>query len=191
LHTDLCVIFVPDTNVALPDLNRALNYYFDMSFFVTMFYGVVDPEEGVLDYMYMNAGHVPALLLAEDGVIHSSLGSTGIPAGSGYGCRYGSQRIGVSPTDLLLLYTHGVTDAVVDGGPLGIEGLHEVLFNSGARGAVELVDHIHSELTGRLQARQIDDIALLAVSFEGVGAGRTTLPGGNGGQQHSLPAESA
>ncbi len=178
-----------DPAAVLSDLNSALNYYFEMSFFVTIFYGVIDPEEGVLEYA--NAGHVPGLLLTDGGKVHSSLGSTGIPAGSGYGCRYGSQRIRVSPRDILLLYTDGVIDAITEEGPLGIEGLHSMAFEAAATRASDLVDFIGARLAGAPQVTQSDDIALLAVSFEGVRAGRGSFVGGQGGQQFGLPTQSA
>ena len=176
-----------DPAAVLTELNNALNYYFNMSFFVTIFYGVIDPEEGVIEYA--NAGHVPALLIAEGGKLHSTLSGTGIPAGSGYGCRYGSHRVRVNPTDTLLLYTDGVIDIRTETGPLGIEGLHKLIFEAGNLPAPELIDQLCNRLSDKKYAVQNDDMALLAVSFDGVKAGRAGFIGGKCEQQYHLPTE--
>lgn len=178
-----------DPAYVLSELNSAINYYFGSSFFVTVFYGVVDPEEGVIEYA--NAGHVPALLMAEGGRIHSALSSTGIPVGSGYGCTYGCGRVRVSATDTLLLYTDGVIEARTEQGLLGVEGLHQMVFEAGQCTVRELVNHIAGRLSDTLRARRNDDIALLAVSFEGVKAGRRAFVGGTLGQEYRLPSEPA
>ncbi len=178
-----------DPALVLTELNSVLNYYFNMSFFVTLFYGVIDTEEGVVEYA--NAGHVPPLLIAKEGKLHSTLSSTGIPAGSGYGCSYGSHRVRVSPTDILLLYTDGVIDIKTEKGPLGIEGLHQIIFEAGSIPVLELVDQLCSRLSDNKSEIQNDDIAILAVSFEGIRAGRASLVGGKIEQQYHLPTESS
>ena len=121
----------------LCELNDAINLYFDLSFFVTVFYGVIDTLAGTLTYA--SAGHPPAVLICESGRVHTCLPSTGTPVGSGQSCEYWAQCIDVEPSDLLLLYTDGVTDTVKDGALLGIEGLHEILFQAGACSPKKLV----------------------------------------------------
>jgi len=177
-----------DPAAVLSELNSAVNYYFDLSFFVTIFYGVIDPEKGVIEYA--NAGHMPGLLIADGCKIHTCLSSTGIPVGSGYGCQYGSHRVSVNKTDVLLLYTDGVTDMILEDGPLEVEGLHRLIFEAGSGSVDHLVDYIRRRLNDNPNSRQVDDIALLAISFDGVQATGNAIVGGNSGQEYSLPTQS-
>lgn len=165
----------------LGDLNDAINHFFDLSFFVTVFYGVIDPEAGALTYA--SAGHPPALLISENGRVHTCLAGTGIPVGSGQKCAYWAQKVDVEPSDTLLLYTDGVTDAVKDGALLGIEGLHELIFRAGARSPKRLVRFICDRIREYQGSSMKDDIALMAVSFEGIRKKGGVSGGTNGREQ--------
>ncbi len=70
----------------------------------------------------------------------------------------------------MLLYTDGVTDASVNGCVLDLEGLHRIVFEAGDCSAAELVAHVCGQLNSDPDALPRDDIAVLAVSFDGVGA---------------------
>ena len=166
-----------DPAKVLCELNDAINSYFDANFFVTLFCCVIDPNQGTLNYA--NAGHPPAILLAEEGKIHTCLPSTGIPIGSGYNCHYNSQCVEIKPSDMLLLYTDGVTDTMKNGNMLEVEGLHSMIFEAGQCSATALVDYIYTELSQDQAAFQRDDIALLAVSFEEISAEREITTGGS------------
>jgi GAF domain-containing protein/HAMP domain-containing protein len=195
IHLAACKYMMKSLMYAKPDdpagvlteLNKTLNYYFNMSFFVTVFYGVIDPEEEVIEYA--NAGHVPALLITEGGKLHSILSSTGIPAGSGYDCHYGTNRVRFSPTDTLLLYTDGIIDIKTETGTLGVEGLYQLVFEIGNLPAPKLVEQICNHLSDNKYAIRNDDMAILAVSFNGIKAGQSGLDGGKCDKQYRLPTE--
>jgi serine phosphatase RsbU (regulator of sigma subunit) len=78
--------------------------------FVTVFYGTLDPQTGVLTYA--SAGHNPACVLhaGSDGAI-TMLGKTGVPLGMFEGMRWTQDRTVVAPGGVLLLYTDGVSEA--------------------------------------------------------------------------------
>ena len=155
----------PDNPAAvLTSLNNALNCCGESSFFVTVFYAVIDPDNGVIDYS--SAAHPAALLITEGGKVHTRLANTGTPAGSGYECSYQTSSVKVKPHDMLLLYTDGVIDATVDGQPLEVEGLHSMIFAVADLDPAGLVKHISDRTRGQGNSRQRDDIALLAVSFD-------------------------
>ena len=78
--------------------------------FVTVFYGVLDPESGTLTYC--NAGHNPPYLLEarELGVVRE-LTKTGMALGLFEGMTWQQGAISVAPGDALVLYTDGIPDA--------------------------------------------------------------------------------
>lgn len=75
--------------------------------FVTVFYGVLDPITGLLHYA--NAGHNPPILVGDSGI--KTLNNTGMPIGIDEQNEWGSDKITISPADMLVLFTDGVTDA--------------------------------------------------------------------------------
>jgi serine phosphatase RsbU (regulator of sigma subunit) len=76
--------------------------------FVTIFYGVLDPSTGVLNYA--NAGHNPPYLIGTDNGV-KTLNNTGMPLGIDEENSWGQDQVVISPGEMLLMYTDGVTDA--------------------------------------------------------------------------------
>lgn len=146
----------------LSKLNEAIYFYYRMEFFVTMFYVVIDPENN--EIIYSNAGHPPAIIISKNNKMHSSLISEGTPVGAGFECKYQNHSIKVEDTDILLLYTDGITDLMKDGVPLGIEGFNSMLFDVDCEDVSKVIDHIISRIKDNSELSQKDDIALLAVS---------------------------
>jgi serine phosphatase RsbU (regulator of sigma subunit) len=92
--------------------------------FVTVFYGVLDPQSGTL--LYCNAGHNPPYLLKSEGPL--PLGRTGLPLGIFEDSTWEQGTVELAPGDALVLYTDGVTDAqTADGIPFGQDRLLEVI----------------------------------------------------------------
>jgi len=76
--------------------------------FVTIFYGVLDPSTGVLNYA--NAGHNPPYLISTANGV-KTLNNTGMPLGIDEENSWGQDQVVISPGEMLLMYTDGVTDA--------------------------------------------------------------------------------
>jgi serine phosphatase RsbU (regulator of sigma subunit) len=76
--------------------------------FVTLFYGILNPQTGTLTYS--NAGHNPPYLLTPGSDLHE-LGTTGIPLGIFPDRTWKSASVQIESGALLLLYTDGVTEA--------------------------------------------------------------------------------
>jgi serine phosphatase RsbU (regulator of sigma subunit) len=76
--------------------------------FVTVFFAVLDPTTGKL--CYANAGHTPPYLLGINNGI-STLNNTGMPLGIDEDNDWGQDEVIISPGEILLMYTDGVTDA--------------------------------------------------------------------------------
>ncbi len=78
--------------------------------FITAFYGILDPESGLLTYC--NAGHSPPMLLSQkDGGMIHALTPTGMPIGIDEDSTWTQAEIYIQPGDLLVLYTDGIPDA--------------------------------------------------------------------------------
>jgi serine phosphatase RsbU (regulator of sigma subunit) len=98
---------------ALKVTNRRILMDTDVTMFVTVFYGILDPRSGEL--VYCNAGHNPPFLLrAGDGGEAEPLTKTGMALGAMAGRAWGRGTVQVNPKDVLLLYTDGITDAQND-----------------------------------------------------------------------------
>jgi len=87
---------------------------------------VMDTTGGRLTYV--NAGHNPPLLLPAGKDGFRELESTGIALGAAENSRYTEGEVTISPGDILLLYTDGVTEAVnSSGGMFGETRLRELV----------------------------------------------------------------
>jgi phosphoserine phosphatase RsbU/P len=76
--------------------------------FITLLYAVYDPVTGALTYV--NAGHMPPLLLRSDGSTER-LTEGGIALGMFERSTYTTGRVVVQPDDLLAIYSDGITEA--------------------------------------------------------------------------------
>lgn len=78
--------------------------------FVTSFFGILEPETGVLTYA--NAGHNPPFLIQrsrKESV--KTLGRTGIAMGIEEYTTWTQEMVTIEPGDVLILYTDGIPDA--------------------------------------------------------------------------------
>jgi sigma-B regulation protein RsbU (phosphoserine phosphatase) len=91
--------------------------------FAKLFFGVVDPETGLLDFV--NAGHDRPLLVRPDGQLEQ-LSEGGAVLGLLPEGRYEAGQVTLGVDDLLVLYSDGVTDRGSSGGDgFGLERLGE------------------------------------------------------------------
>lgn len=135
--------------------------------FVTVFYGILDPGQGLLTYC--NAGHPPPYLLGagEDGAI-AALRGRGLALGVVEDVHWGQTVLPFPPGAALLLYTDGVLDAQNrDGERFGSQAVVDLLRSRQGGSAQE----IQAALLGRLQQfvgdePQFDDITLMVVRRE-------------------------
>ena len=78
--------------------------------FVSLFYGLLNPQTGALTYV--NAGHNAPLLHRHSDRTVTTLPGTGMPLGIDANLVYTQRTIDMATGDVLLLYTDGVTDAL-------------------------------------------------------------------------------
>jgi phosphoserine phosphatase RsbU/P len=131
--------------------------------FATIFFGVLEPETGVL--RYVNAGHEAPLVVDPRGG-QRRLAPTGPAAGMFAGLEFRSEHVVLEHGDLLLCFTDGVTDARgVDGALFSEERLVE-MFRAPVAAAVALERIVEAVARHTGGETSFDDITLLAVSHE-------------------------
>ena len=133
--------------------------------FVTLFYGVVDPESGVL--RYAGAGHDPPLLVRADGSLER-LEEGGTVLGVAANLPFRGGRTEMASGDSLLLYTDGVTEAMDrSGGFFGIRRVEEVLAGCAGGGAAAILSRLRDEIDRfRGGAERSDDETILLFSLK-------------------------
>ncbi len=114
---------------------------------------------------YASAGHLEVILSrAESGGIEV-LPATGPPLGVEAGTRYGSRPLRLAPSDTMVIYSDGVTEAEgADGSLFGRRGLEDaVLASLGARPQMQLEMVLHALDVHRGELPLRDDVALIFV----------------------------
>jgi sigma-B regulation protein RsbU (phosphoserine phosphatase) len=114
-----------DISKSFETLNRVIMENTDDSTFVTFFFALLSP--GRRSLTYINAGHDPPILIRKNGELHE-LGSSGLIVGILPDASYEPRQMTLSPGDLLLMYTDGVTEArSPDDEEFGTERLRSLL----------------------------------------------------------------
>jgi sigma-B regulation protein RsbU (phosphoserine phosphatase) len=91
-------------------LNVQIARHSPASRFITFFYGLYDPNTGLM--RYVNAGHLPPVLLRANGQLDRvGAGDGGLALGMFEKATYVSNEITIGPGDLLVMYTDGITEA--------------------------------------------------------------------------------
>lgn len=146
----------------LEGTNKLLFNSTESTKFATLFYGVLDPDNGMLEYA--NGGH-DAPLLFRNGSDPHSLDATGLLVGVMEDSNYGMDSISLDKDDLLLLYTDGITEAMnPDGKEFGLERLIQLVTDSRGKTAGTIMDTILAEVRNHTdEAVQSDDITLMVI----------------------------
>ena len=144
----------PAPATLVEQLNAALLESSPANRFATFFYGELDPERHVLEYV--SGGHNPALLATPGGL--EELGPTGPIVGLMSGVTYTCRRVSLPPGSTLLLYTDGVTELMAPSREeFGSERLIELLKQNLEGKAVDLLRAIGERMTAFSQGLGFDD----------------------------------
>ena len=157
---------VPDDKFDLLNTIRLTNAYIDSNhlqshMFVTLFFGVLDPQTGQL--MYVNAGHYSPFVFNSGG-IKTTLRPSGPAIGLVKDASYDVRQLQLAPGDTLLAYTDGITEARnPEQEAYTTERLVKMLTYH-PDSAVALLEHIDADVQQHIAGGEpYDDIALLAV----------------------------
>jgi len=130
--------------------------------FATLFWGVFDEKRRAL--AYVNAGHNPPMLLRGNGAIER-LWTGGPPLGIlGEAASYESGTVTLSPGDLLLIFTDGVTEAANGANEqFGDERLERVLRDAASQPVAGVCESVLAAVASFEDGQpQNDDITLVA-----------------------------
>ena len=143
--------------------NRLISSESSEGFFVTLFYARLKPESGELTYV--NAGHNPPLFYRAGVHQVGLLTRTGMALGVDEDAAYEQRSLQLSPGDLILFYTDGITEAFgLDGTQFGAKRLEEIVLRCQHLPAAELIralENALAEFTGG--ATPSDDVTLMVV----------------------------
>lgn len=165
----------PTPETVVQNLNRRLYATGDRRSFFTLFYGLLDPATGTMEYA--NAAHPFPLLRRADGSVEE-IGTGSLPLGLRPEVAVEVRTVTLGPQDLLLLYTDGLPEAVDEtaggakGGSPGVGGQAfgfqrlRALVEAGGEPQV-LVDRLLRALDAHLSREEIqDDVSLVALARE-------------------------
>ena len=149
-------------SVALGRANRWIARDSESAMFVTLFYGILQPDTGKLRYTC--AGHNPPMLYqAATGQV-IELTTPGIALGVLENATLGEAEIALEPGDVLVCYTDGVTEAInASEEPFGTERLVETIVASHAGSAAEMVAAINAALLRFTERPPFDDLTLVVI----------------------------
>jgi serine phosphatase RsbU (regulator of sigma subunit) len=155
-------------DLVLRETNRRILADTHTDLFVTVFYAVLDPHTGTLTYS--NAGHNPPYHFHHYNEAVQSLKQTGIPVGILEGSTWETETVQLSPGDVLVLYTDGVTDAQNrQEAFFGSDRLLACVQNNMSQAAQAIQETILASIHEfSASAPQFDDVALIILRRETV-----------------------
>jgi len=132
-----------------------------MNMFATLFFGVLDPANGVL--AYINGGHEPLFLIGTTG-IRQKLNLTGLAVGIIPNTKFTIKQVKFEPGEILLGYTDGVIDALGPSGEMFTRQRLISLVEEKSYTASGILKCIKDKLLVHVKnANQADDITMIAV----------------------------
>jgi sigma-B regulation protein RsbU (phosphoserine phosphatase) len=143
-------------------IDRHLQRYAATRKFLTCFFGLIEPETGLL--RYVSAGHNPALLRRRSGAVEQ-LRATGVPMGMFPSAHWKESTLTMDPGDLLCVYTDGVTEALnVREEEFGLDRLASLLEEAHGDGPEAICRRVFESVDGFARdVPQYDDQTLLLV----------------------------
>ena len=155
-------LFENDPAACVRQLNELLVVDNERMMFVTLVFGIFDPETGRVDFV--NAGHLPPIRVGDGSAeFIESAGDMAVAVAETID--YSSRSITLAPGETLVLYTDGVTEAFsASGDQFGDERLRETLSGIRGQNSAALADKMLETVKAfEAGADQSDDITLLIV----------------------------
>jgi two-component system response regulator len=142
--------------------NYVAEYHGELGMFATLFFGVLDPETGLLHYI--NGGHEPLFVIDLEGKIQQKLKSTGPAVGMMPNMKFKIEQAHLKVGDILVGYTDGVPEARNLSGEFFTDQRLLNILTKPISSVNELLNEITEKVINHIgNADQFDDITLLAI----------------------------
>ncbi len=152
----------------LTQINTQLQHYSGTGIFATVFLAYYNEKNGIL--RYCNAGHRPPIVIRKDGSFEIFQYAENTVVGVLPRYRFLSEEIDIKPSDLLFLYTEGVTDARnAQDEPFGIIALTSLLSSLAGQPITEILDEITNAISEYCGKASLQDITTVALKRLGPG----------------------
>ncbi|MBM4765381.1 PP2C family protein-serine/threonine phosphatase [Bacillus sp. B15-48] len=143
----------------LENLNRTVEQNVDPSMFVTMFYGMFNPEMNRLSYA--SAGHEPGFFYSSATKQFTELTAKGLLLGVEKKTKYTEYQKEVKPGDMIILLSDGVTECRTDDGFIERETLIGFINNYIHLSAQDIVNNVFKDLEKFQDFQLRDDFTLI------------------------------
>ena len=152
-----------DPGAVLREVNDMLSEENDASMFVTVLYGVYNPEGGL--FTYANGGHNSPMIVHTDGTSELLPLTDGVALGLVPGLEYKVNTVSLAPGDTIVLYTDGVTEAMdAEDNEFGDGRLLEIFSGDPPEGCMEANDAVFQAVRDFAgDTPQSDDITCLTL----------------------------
>lgn len=144
-------------------VNRLLAAENPETMFVTLFYGVIDPQTG--EMTYANAGHNAPYLIDARGEVRELAPAGGPALGVFDDVDYGEATITIGADETLVMFTDGVTEAMDPANrEYGEPRLEALLAACGGASPSDVIARIESDVAAFANgAPQADDLTMMAI----------------------------
>jgi len=148
--------------VVLERTNNAIVKYTESELFITLVYGVLNTK--TRRFRYGSAGHEPLLVYRDREKTASYEEPHGTAAGLIPNEEYLTHECALSPGDMMIMYTDGLTDArSPDGGFLGHDRLAKMVQELAGKPAQEFLQALVTRVKDYVGGEFADDVAVLVV----------------------------
>jgi sigma-B regulation protein RsbU (phosphoserine phosphatase) len=148
---------VPSTNAYMANTHGIDAY------FVTLFFGILDPRTG--DLIYVNGGHNPPIVLREDGE-HEKLKPTGPAVGILPEAKFRYAHTKLQPGDVLFAYTDGVPEARAPNHEFFTDDRMMAAISQDTSSAAAVLESVEDALEDfDAYTDQFDDVTMMSVRY--------------------------
>ena len=157
----------PNPGPCLQEVNDAICEQNPQDLFVTLFYGILDPETG--EFVYANAGHNPPFVVKHPREVLPLPMTGGMAVGVMPGMSYDEDAMTLAPGDTMFLYTDGITEAMnVEQEEFTEARLEAVLAEARDLPVDSVLENVTSAVVKFVgEAEQSDDITCIVLRYDG------------------------